>query len=59
MVRGSSPHNDKVLGGFSGRTNDVSRFKITGPLLVDVKDLEGVLDNLVEIHQEVMRIAWI
>jgi hypothetical protein len=42
--------NDKALGEFSDGINDVGRFEIARFSLINVEDLDGVLDNLVEIH---------
>jgi len=42
--------NDKALGEFSDGVNDVGRFEIARFSSINVEDLDGVLDNSVEIH---------
>ena len=43
-------HNDEELGEFSDGINDVGRFEVARFSLINVEDLDGVLDNSVEVH---------
>ena len=43
-------HNNKALGEFFDGVNDVGGFEVAMFSSINVEDLDGVLDNSVEVH---------
>ena len=52
-------YDNEALGEFFNRIDIIGRFKVAQFLLVNVEDLEGILNDSLKVHQQVVRITGI
>ena len=54
-----SSYDNEVLGEFFNRIDNIGRFKVARYLPVNVEDLEGILNDSLKVHWQVVRITGI